>query len=325
MPKPPRNPKPAQPPQTALSARAWAELLLLAAIWGGSFLSIRVALDQVGVLTSVAFRVGGAALVLWAYVAARRLPVPRDPRLWAAFLGMGILNNALPFTLITWGEVHIASGLAAILNGATAIFGVLIAALVFSDERLGARRAVGVLLGFAGVATAVGLDTLRDFDLTSAAQLAVLGAALSYGCAAAFARGVLRRLSPGLSPQVTAAGMLTGAALIMIPAALATEGTPSLHYDAATWAALAYLALAASAWAYLLYYRVLAMAGAGNVSLVTLLVSPVAIVLGWAVLGETLPPHALAGFALLAAGMVVLDGRALRRIGRRPLPPTPNS
>ena len=314
-----------QTPQTSLSTRAWAELLLLAAIWGGSFLSIRVTLDQVPVLTSVAFRVGGAVLALWLYVAARRLPVPRDPRLWAGFLTMGILNNVVPFTLITWGEQHIPSGLAAILNGATAIFGVLIAALVFSDERLGPRRAFGVLLGFIGVATAVGLEALRDFDLTSAGQLAVLGAALSYGVSAAFARGVLSRLSPGLSPQVTAAGMLTGSSAVLIPMALIIDGAPSLRYDAATWAAIAYLALAASAWAYLLYYRVLTMAGAGNLSLVTLLVSPVAIVLGWAVLGETLPPHALAGFGLIAAGMVVLDGRAFRAIARRPLPPVRKS
>lgn len=311
--------------QKTLSPRAWAELMLLALIWGGSFLSIRVSLDQVGVLTSVAFRVGGAALALWVYVALRGLRVPRDPRLWVAFLGMGILNNVIPFSLITWGELHIASGLASILNGATAIFGVVVAAAVFADERLGTRRALGVALGFLGMAVAVGVEALKGFDPTSAGQLAVLGAALSYACAAAFARGVLGRLAPGLAPQVAAAGMLSGSTLILIPAAGIVEGAPSFAYAPTTWAALLYLALFASAAAYLLYYRVLAMAGAGNLSLVTLLIPPVAIVLGWAVLGERLAPHALAGFALIALGMVVLDGRALAPFRRRPLPTTPKS
>lgn len=311
--------------QKTLSPRAWGELMLLALIWGGSFLSIRVSLDQVGVLTSVAFRVGGAALALWIYVALRGLRVPRDPRLWAAFFAMGVLNNVIPFSLITWGELHIASSLASILNGATAIFGVVVAAAVFADERLGARRAVGVGLGFAGMAVAVGLDALRSFDLTSAGQIAILGASFSYACAAAFARMVLARLAPGLAPQVTAAGMLSGSTLVLVPAALMVDGAPTLDYAPATWAALLYLALMASAAAYLLYYRVLGMAGAGNLSLVTLLIPPVAIVLGWAVLGETLSPHAFAGFALIVAGMVVLDGRALAPFRRRPLPTTQKS
>ena len=304
-----------RPVQKSLSARAWAELLLLALIWGGSFLSIRIALDQVGVLTSVAFRVGGAAAVLWAYVAWRRLPVPRAARRWAAFLAMGLLNNVIPFTLITWGELHIPSGLASILNAATAIFGVVVAALVFADERLGLRRALGVATGFLGVATAVGLSALARFDLTSLGQLAVLGAATSYAVSAAFARAALK----GLAPQVAAAGMLTGSTLILIPAALATEGVPSFAYAPATWGALVYLAVLASAGAYLLYYRVLAMAGAGNLSLVTLLVAPVAILLGRIVLGETLPPHALAGFALLALGLVIVDGRLIPRFAAKPV------
>ncbi|MFC2967379.1 DMT family transporter [Acidimangrovimonas pyrenivorans] len=298
-----------RPVQKTLSARAWAELLLLALIWGGSFLSIRLALDEVGVLTSVAFRVGGAAVVLWVYVLGRRLPLPRRPRVWAAFLVMGLLNNVIPFSLITWGELHIASGLASILNASTAIFGVLVAALVFADERLGPRRALGVLTGFAGVATAVGPSALTGLDLTSLGQLAVLGAASSYACAAAFARASFK----GVAPQVAAAGMLTGSTLVLVPAALLRDGAPSLDYSAATWGALVYLAVLASAGAYLLYYRVLAMAGAGNLSLVTLLVSPVAILLGWLVLGETLPRHAFAGFGLLALGLAITDGRLLRR------------
>ena len=144
-------------PQKTIPPRAWAELLLLATIWGGSFISNRLALNEVPVLTTVAFRVTGACLLLWVYVRLRGLDIPRSPRIWAAFLVMGLLNNALPFTLITWGQLTIPSGLAAIVNASTAIFGVLTAALLFRDERLTARRLTGVLLGFTGVAVAIGL------------------------------------------------------------------------------------------------------------------------------------------------------------------------
>lgn len=295
-------------PQKTLSSRAWAELLLLSFIWGGSFLSIRLALNEVGVFTAVAHRVGWAALILWAYVAWRRLPVPRTPGIWGAFLVMGLLNNVIPFSLMAWGQLHIETGLTSILNAATAIFGVVVAAAVFPDERLTPRRAIGVVIGFFGVATAIGLENLAQFDLRSLAQLAVIGGTLSYALAGAWAR----RMLAGLAPQVAAAGMLTGASLVMIPLAGALEGPLTLHLHALTWAAIAYFAIAATALAYLLYYRVLAMAGAGNLMLCTLMIPPVAIVLGAVVLHEALNPRAYAGFALLGLGLITVDGRLLR-------------
>lgn len=300
--------------QKTISPRAWAELLLLALIWGGSFLSIRLALDGMGVLTTVALRVFGAAVVLWVYVLVRRLPLPAEPRLWGRLFLMGMMNNAVPFCLITWGELHIPSGLAAILNAATAILGVLLAAMVFRDERLSPRKALGVMLGFLGVATIIGLRALEDFDLASLGQIAVLGAACSYALSGAFGRAYLR----GLSPQVIAAGALAGATLVLVPLALASEGLPSLAYAPKVWAGVLYLIGPATALAYLLYYRVLAMAGAGNVSLVTLLVAPFAVLFGALILGETLSPDAYAGFGLLAAGLLVIDGRLLRRRPPRP-------
>lgn len=295
--------------QKSLSPRAWAELVLLATIWGGSFLANRLALNEVPVLTTVAFRVAGACVILWAGVILWRLPVPRQAGVWAAFLVMGVLNNALPFTLITWGQLTVPSGLAAIVNASTAVFGVVIAALAFRDERLSGRRLVGVALGFAGVAIAIGLHNLKDMDLTALPQLALVAAAMSYACAAVWAR----RMLGGLTPQVAAAGMLTGSSLIMLPWALWQDGAPALTHGAGTWAALAYLAVLSTAGAYLLYYRVLTLAGAGNLSLVTLLTAPVAIALGALVLGEALPPRAFAGFTLIAAGLLVIDGRLLRR------------
>ncbi len=283
-------------------------MLLLAAIWGASFLSIRIALDEVGPLTAVAHRVGWAALALWVVVWLMRLPVPRDPKIWLGFLGMGVLNNVIPFALMSWGQLHIETGLTSILNAATAIFGVIMAALFFADERITARKAIGVGLGFAGVAMAIGLENLRSFDLRSLAQLAVIGGTISYALASVWAR---KRLA-GQPPQVAAAGMVTGSTLIMLPLAWMVEGPLTLNLQTDTMVAIGYYALIGTALAYLLYYRVLAMAGSGNLMLVTLLIPPFAIGLGGLVLHETLRASAYGGFALLALGLLVLDGRIWR-------------
>lgn len=292
----------------------WPQLLVLACIWGGSFPANRLALAEVGVFSVVAFRVTGGMLALWAFVLARGYPIPRGARIWASFMVLGLLNNALPFSLIVWGQRHIDSGLASIINASTAIFGVAVAALVFRDEPLTLRRSFGVGLGFAGVVTAIGFGALAHLDLTSLAQLAVLASSLSYACATTFGRAMVK----GVAPQVTAAAMLTCASAVMVPMALATDGWPALNYAAPTWGALAYLALMSAAVAYLLYYRVLAVAGAGNLSMVTLLVAPVAILLGAVQFGEALPHRAFAGFALLAAGLVVIDGRLIAMARPKP-------
>jgi drug/metabolite transporter (DMT)-like permease len=298
--------------QQSITPGTWALMALLALIWGGSFTANRGAVGEVGVFTTVAFRVGGAALLLWAVVLARHLRVPGGWRTIAAFGAMGVLNNVIPFTLIVWGQTHIPSGLASILNGATAIFTVALAPLFFADERLTAQRALGVLIGFAGVAVTIGLGALAALDLTSLAQLAVLAATLSYAVAGIFARKALK----GLAPEVSAAGMLTGAAAVMIPLALWREGPPPLRYSPAAWASLLYLAAVASSLAYFLYYEVLRRAGAGNLSIVTLMIPPAAVLLGRFFFGEALKTSAYLGFALLALGLLLLDGRLGRRTRR---------
>jgi drug/metabolite transporter (DMT)-like permease len=138
--------------QTILSPRASLDMGLLALLWGGSFLSIKLGLAELPVMTLVAHRVFWAALILWFYVLLRRFPVPRDLRIWGAFAVMGLLNNAIPFGLMAWGQQFIETGLTSIFNAATAVFGVLVAAMVFADERLTPRRLAGVVLAFAGVA-----------------------------------------------------------------------------------------------------------------------------------------------------------------------------
>lgn len=255
-------------------------------------------------MTSVLHRCGWAALILWTTVLFQRLPVPRSPQVWASFLVMGLLNNILPFSLMAWGQLHIETGLTSILNATTAVFGVLVAAFFFVDERLTTRRLLGVALGFLGVSTAIGLDSFASLDLRSGAQLAVLAGTLSYALAAVWAR---RRLS-GLSPSVAAAGMLTASSACLVPVAIMMDGPPRLDLAPATWGAIFYYAVFATAGAYLLYYRILAMVGSGNLMLVTLIIPPIAILLGAAVLGEELRPNAFGGFGLLGLGLLILNG-----------------
>lgn len=294
---------------TEMTPRAWAELTLLSLLWGGSFFSVAIALQEIGPVTTVLHRVGWAALVLWVIVLARRLPVPGDSRLWGAFLVMGCLNNVIPFTLMSWGQLHIESGLTSIFNAMTAPLGVLVAAILLRDEPLSGRRMAGVALGVAGVVVIIGVDRLGALDPRALGQWAVLAGALSYAFASTWAKMTIR----GVHPLVAAAGMLTGSTLVMGPLTVWLEGMPSLALTAPTWGAIAYYALFSTALAYLLYYRVLGMAGAGNLMLCTLLIPPVAILLGSAFLDERLTPEAFAGFALIATGLAVIDGRLLRR------------
>lgn len=293
--------------QTRISRTSWLTMTLLALIWGGSFLSIRMVLEEVGVLTTVAFRVGLAAAALWAFVLVRGLPVPRGARWVGACLFLGFFNNIVPFCLIVWGQTHIPSGLAGILNASNVIFSVGLAALMFRDERLTARKSLGIMLGLAGVALTIGPGVLSHLDLTSLGQLAILGASLSYAISSIFSRHALS----DVRPEVVAAGMLSVSSLAMVPAAIWIEGAPSLAYSGQTWGALLYISLISSAFAYILYYRVLLTAGAGNVSLVTLMIAPVAVMLGAMTYGETLPPAAYLGLVLLALGMLVIDGRVI--------------
>ncbi|MEM6478773.1 MAG: DMT family transporter, partial [Pseudomonadota bacterium] len=235
-----------------MGARAWLELLLLSLIWGAVFMSVNVALKELGPLTIVAHRVGWACLILWIIVVSLRLNVPLTARAFVGFLGMGILNNALPFTLQAWSQLHIESGLTAILNATTAIWGVLIAAFFLADERLTWARTIGVCVGFLGVSMAVGLSNLAAFDMRSFGQISVIVSTISYAFAGVWARHFMQ----GIHPLVQAVGMLSVSTFIMVPLAISVEGPLEFKLSAQAWAALAYLAVIGTAGAYLLYYRV---------------------------------------------------------------------
>ena len=297
-----------------MSGRTWIDLILLAFVWGLSFLAMRLALDEIGPLTVALHRVGWAALVLWIVLALRRLPMPLSPRVWLAFAVMGALNNVIPFSLIAWGQLTIETGLASILNASTALWGVTVAAILLPEEQLTPRRTVGVILGFAGVLVAIGWQALGTFDIRSLSQLAVLTAGLSYALAGAWARKRLNHLPP----EVSATGMLTSSTLLLLPLVWLVEGPPTFDLTLRSWIGIVYVSTMATAVAYLLYYRLIRAAGSGNTMLVTLLLIPVGIIAGAVVLNESLGPNAFMGFALIALGLAVLDGRLL---GKKRLAP----
>ena len=295
-----------------MTGREWAILLFLAVIWGGAFLFIGIAVRHVEPLTYVWLRLTIAAGAMWLFLKLRggKLGLPRE--VWGSILLLALLNNALPFTLFGWGQTHIASGLASILNATTPIWGVLVAHLFTQDERMSPRKVAGVLLGFGGVATMIGPTLLADVGTDALAQLACIMASLSYAIAAVWARR-FRRM--GLSPLSVTTGQLSAGALIMLPMAIFidqpwTQPLPPLS----AWAAIAALAVFCTALGYVLYFRLIDSAGATNALLVTLLVPPFAILFGSLFLDEVLAPQDFAGLALIALGLAAIDGRVLRKL-----------
>jgi len=290
-----------------LGLAEWAMLLGLSMIWGSSFFLIAVAVAELPPFTIVALRVSLAALVLWAVVAARGVAVPRSVQAWIALLVMGLLNNAIPFTLITYGEKEIASGLAGILIATTPLFTVLTAGVFLADERITAKKIVGVVIGMAGVAVMIGPAALQGMGGAAMGQLAVLGGAASYASAGVYGR---RFKSMGLSPIVVTAGQATTAAALLIPLSLTVDRPFSLPFPSpAAWGSVVVLGLVCTAFAYIFYFRILATAGATNISQVTLLVPVSAVLLGWLFLGERLELIHLGGMALIALGLSAIDGR----------------
>ena len=288
-------------------------LLGLATAWGGSFFFAEIALREVPPLTIALHRVFWAIPALFLVVWWQGIKIPRSIQAWVCYLVMGALNNAIPFSLIFWGQVTIDSGLASILNGTTAVFGAVVAGILLVDEPLTTRKIIGALFGVFGVAVIMGLDALTNFDLRNLAQLAVLGAALSY----AFAGVWGKRFLSGYPPVMNALGMLVGGTVLMIPVAIFTEGIPVLTLSAEVWASLLAVAIVSTAVAYLLYFKILVRAGSANLMLVTLLIPPIAVGLSVTFLGEKLGYEAWFGFGLIAVGLAVTDGRLLDRLRQR--------
>ena len=292
-------------PTLTLDSKSIPMLLLLAVVWGGSFFFGEVALREVPPLTLTLHRVIWAVPILVLIVLFKGISVPRSPRIWGAYLVMGALNNAIPFSLLFWGQTQIESGLVSILNGTTALFVAVVAGLLLPDEALTARKVIGAGLCIAGVAFIMGPSALTNFNLSNLAQLAILGATLSYAFAGVWGKTALA----GQLPLMNALGMLIGSTVLMIPIVLVFDGRPNLALSLGVWGALIGMAVLSTALAYFLYFAILVRAGAANLLLVTLLIPPVAIGLGAVFLDERIGIEAWIGFVIIGLGFAVTDGR----------------
>lgn len=293
----------------AMSPIEWGLLALLSLLWGGSYFFNGVAVLELPTFCIVLARVGGAAATLLIVMRVLGAPLPRGLPLWRAFFAMGLLNNVVPFCFIVWGQSQIASGVASILNATTPMFTVVIAHFLTSDERLTVGRILGVAIGVVGVGALVGGDAVRALGDSVAGQVACLAGALSYALAALYGR---RFRNMGVKPLAGALGQTSASTVMLLPlVAIADEPWTLPLPGTETWAALAGVAVLSTALGYIVYFRLLATAGAANAMLVTMVIPASAILLGALFLGEALGANHLAGLALIAIGLMVMDGRAV--------------
>lgn len=298
-----------------MTLQDWALLVLLSVLWGGSFFFAAIAVQELPPLTVVALRTGIAALALVVVLRMRSEAWPFAKGAVVAFFVMGLLNNLLPFSLLFWAQTTIPSGLASILNATTPIFSIIVAHFLLADERMAANKAIGILFGFLGVVVLLGGDVLNGASIASLGMLACLGAALSYGFAGVYGR---RFKAMNLTATQVAFGQLVATTLMMVPIIFAVDrpwalSMPSLPVIASVLA----LAIVSTALAYVIFFRILASAGAVNVALVTLLVPVSAILLGTFILGEQLSLRHYAGMGLIGIGLLAIDGRIMDRLSRK--------
>mgnify|MGYP006429701981 CR=1 FL=1 len=290
-----------------MNARDWLLLLVLSTVWGGSFFFFELALQTLPPFTVVLGRVSLAAATLLLIARLRGVTLPFNATLMRRYLLLGLISNAMPFSFIVWGQTQIPSGLASIINAMTPIWAMLVGLLIGSDERLTPGRAIGIVLGFTGVAVLMGPDLLRKIDPYSLGQLSVLGATICYGFAVHYGRRF-----KDTSSLVNAAYMLSAATVWLIPVAFIVDQPWTLSPGISGWSALLGLSLISTSFAYLLYFRLLGSAGANNMSLVTFLVPVSAITLGAVFLDERLGSTAFLGLGILFVGLAVIDGRLWR-------------
>jgi drug/metabolite transporter (DMT)-like permease len=297
-----------------MQTRYLGALLLLGAVWGASFLLIKIGVAELLPGTLVAIRLIVAALILLGVLYARGLRLPARPRVWGDFLFTGVVGLVLPYLLITWGEQRIASGMAAILNATTPLFSVLLAYVWTQEERLNGMKLLGVAVGFVGVVVAVGVEKLSLTDADTMSHLAVLLASLCYGITGIYSRRAFR----GMSPLVPATGQMLAGALVITPLALAWGGIPSVPSPLAIGAVLA-LALFGTALAYILLYWILEHLGTTRTVMVTYLLPPFALVYGALFLREPITLRTLLGLGLVVAGILLANGMLGRAaFARRP-------
>jgi drug/metabolite transporter (DMT)-like permease len=293
----------------AMSIKEWVLIIILSIVWGGSFFFVGVAVKELPPLTIVLGRVALASVILLTIVYFKGERMPSSLTIWGSFIVMGALNNLIPFCLIVWGQTHIESGLASILNATTPIFSVVLAHFFTREEKLTVNRISGIILGWIGVSVLIGIESLRGFGLEVIGQIAIIGAAMSYAFAAIYGRRF-----KDMNPIVVATGMLCGTTLMMIPLALYFDQPWNLTPSAMTIMSIVGLAAISTSLAYIIYFHVLATAGPTNLLLVTFLIPISAIALGVMVLGEQLGWEVFVGMGMIFLGLITIDGRVLKKI-----------
>jgi drug/metabolite transporter (DMT)-like permease len=292
-----------------MSASDWGQLLLLGFLWGGSFFFARIAVTEIPPLALVLYRVSIATLVLHLWLRMRGIsfsPVLARP---GAFVGLALLNNVIPFSLIFTGQKEIGAGLASLLYATTPLWTILVANLWTADEKLSTTKLAGVGLGIAGAALMIGPGLLSEFGGPVWAKLAVVAAAVSYAFAVVYAKHFR-----DIKPAVVATGQLTASTILMVPIVfLLYRPGDIVTSSIPVWAAVGVLAVFTTAFAFILYFNIIASAGATNASLVTLLVPASAVMLGAVFLDERLMPLEWVGMALILGSLLVIDGRLFRR------------
>lgn len=282
-------------------------LLILGAIWGTSFLFIKIVVSEIGPFTLVAGRLGLAALLIWALIWMRRTQKTKQQRnLWPIYAVVGMLNGALPFSLISWGEQYIPSGWAALLQATTPLFTILFAHVLTHDDRINKRKALGVALGFFGVGLLIWPELRDGVSASVWGMLAIVGSSISYAVASIFARKKLH----GEPAMVSAAGQFTMGFLYILPAAFILEAPGQILQSGAlsnralaSWAALAILGTVV---AYTLYYILLARTSATFTTMVTYIVPINGLILGALILGEGITPMIVASLVLVLGGVLLV-------------------
>ena len=297
-------------PSLRMDGQSWALLVALAFLWSVSFTFMKVAGAEIPIATLVLIRVGLAAGVLQAIVWTGRRRLPRNPAVLARYVLMGLCNNVLPGALILYATVRIGAGAASILNAVVPIFTLVIAHVTTADEKITPAKLAGILLGIGGVVAMFGPQAAAGLTVDGPAIGAMLLATFFYAVSNAIGRSF-----GGIDPIVSAACQLTAATMMLAPIALLLDRPWTLPAPSgpALFSA-AGLALASTALAYVLFFKLIARAGATNTSLVTLLIPVGGVLIAWSVLGDALSWGEAAGMALIGLGLILIDGRAARRI-----------
>jgi len=294
-----------------MKPKEWGLLIILSVCWGGSFFFVEVALRGFQPFTLVFLRIAIAALILVGVVCLTGKRLPKSFKTWGGYVVMGALANAIPFSLIAWGQTRIESGVASILNATTPIFSVLLAHFLTSDERMTANKIMGVLIGFIGVYLMMKPELADGFSWRGLGQTAVLGAAICYGLGAIFGKRF-----KNIPAVVNSAGMLICSSIMILPLVFIIDYPWSLRPSLEAITAILGIAVISTVLAYLLYFYILSTAGATNVLLVTFLIPISALLLGVGLLGEVIKVLEYAGMGCIFLGLIVIDGRTLNRVMR---------